>query len=491
MSRIRTPRTVGGLIVDAGSAVIRMHGGVGMAALALEISQWAEQQFGNCELGDRRRTKRLVKLATQAAQMPDASTPKQTESWADCKAAYRLFSEEDVTFDALIAPHCAMTRAVAPGTWLVINDTTEINFGYDRVLEGVGRVGSLQSRGFYLHTALMVGAESEEIVGLAGQELYARPLKKVTRVSSARRKHLKCETDVWGRVIDAVGIAPAQARFVHVCDRGADNFDVYCHLVQQQSGWVIRAAQLTRKVKNIEGAERSLGQVVRAAASLGSYELQVRANRNQPARTALIEVRCAPIKMPRPRSGVSRYVRDSGLLEIGMWVVEAREINAPRGVKPLHWVLLTSEEVRSFQGAWRIIEWYEKRPLIEDYHKCLKTGCRVEERLYRTGERLAPVIGLLSVLAVRLLQLKVVARRNPEQRAAGVVPKDWLAAVPLLLKKRRTIHTVRDFIRALAQLGGFLGRKTDGEPGWQTIWGGLEKLLLCLRGAEVLSKKCG
>src|SRR5882724_7120193 len=86
----------------------------GLASLALDIGQWAEQQFGNCELGDKRRTKRVVKLAAQAATQPDAATPKQTECWADCKAAYRLFDQEDVTFDALIAPHCALTRAVGP-----------------------------------------------------------------------------------------------------------------------------------------------------------------------------------------------------------------------------------------------------------------------------------------------------------------------------------------------------------------------------------------
>ena len=101
------------------------------------------------------------------------------------------------------------------------------------------------------------------------------------------------------------------------------------------------------------------------------------------------------------------------------------------------------------------------------------------------------MIGLLSVLAVRLLQLKVVARRDPELPAQRVVPKQWLEAVRLLLKKRREIKTVREFFRGLAQLGGFLGRKSDGEPGWQTVWGGLEKLLLCLRGAEMVTKQCG
>ena len=138
-----------------------------------------------------------------------------------------MVDQEEVTFDAVIAPHCVLTRAVEPGTWLVINDTTEINFGCDRDLSGVGRVGSNQGRGFFLHTAMIVGAESEKIVGLAGQELYLRPLKKVKRVSSSKRKKkLTRETDVWGRVIDRVSRAQEGASFIHVCDRGADNFDV-------------------------------------------------------------------------------------------------------------------------------------------------------------------------------------------------------------------------------------------------------------------------
>ena len=463
-----------------------------MALLTLDIGQWAEQQFGTCELGDQRRTKRMVKFATQAAAKPDAATPKQTERWGDCKAAYRLFDQEDVTFDAVIAPHCAVTRAVGPGTWLVINDTTEINFGYDRDLPGVGRVGSTaEGRGFYLHTAMIAAADGHELVGLAAQDLYARPLKKVTRVSSARRKKLARETDVWGRVIDRVGPPPAEARFVHVCDRGADNFDVYCHLLEQRAGWVIRAAQLTRMVHDDQGCERSLEQTLADQEVVGSYELEVRANKDQPARTALLEVRSARIVIPQPRSGVSRYVRNRGVTEIPMWAVEVREVCPPRGVEPLRWVLLTSEPVRGFADAWRIIEWYEKRPLIEEYHKCLKTGCRVEARQYQTGDRLAPVIGLLSVLAVRLLHLKTVARQQPERPAEEVVPARWLAALPLLLKKRTPIKTVREFFRGLASLGGFLGRKGDGEPGWQTIWGGLETLLLCLRGAEALRRRCG
>jgi hypothetical protein len=114
----------------------------------------------------------MVKLAAQAAAKPDAATPEQAERWADCKAAYRLFDQEEVTFQAVIAPHVAQARAVGPGTFLVINDTTELDYGYARDLPGVGRVGnSLGGRGFYLHTALVAAVDGQELFGLGAQEL--------------------------------------------------------------------------------------------------------------------------------------------------------------------------------------------------------------------------------------------------------------------------------------------------------------------------------
>jgi hypothetical protein len=475
---------------DGSRVVVREHGGGGMAAM-LETKRWAEDQFGGCKLGDRRRTKRLIKLATQLAANPDASTPQQTEVWADCKAAYRLFEKPEVTFEALIEPHCAQSRMVRPGLWLVINDTTQVNFGRLRDIDGIGRVGSNQGRGFYLHTALIVSAEREEIVGLGAQDLFKRPLKKVPRVSSKKRKQRVRETDVWGRVIDRVGPAPDGARFVHVCDRGADNFEVYCHLLQQRAGWVIRATQLKRKVYDERKHLLPLRDLIDKQRCLGTYELEVRAQKQQPARTARLEVRCTRIVMPRPTTGLSPFVRNCGVTEIPMGVVEVREVHAPRGVKPLRWVLLTDEDVSTFEDAWRIVEWYEKRPLIEEFHKCLKTGCSVEQRQYRKADNLAPVVGLLSVLGVRLLQLKMLARDEPNRPADEIVPKRWLQALPRVSKNHAPIHTVREFIRRLAGLGGFLGRNGDGEPGWQTIWRGLRTFLLCLRGADALRKKCG
>lgn len=171
-----------------------------------------------------------------------------------------------------------------------------------------------------------------------------------------------------------------------------------------------------------------------------------------------------------------------------MNVVEVREIDPPPGVKPLRWVLLTSLPITNFTEAWTVIEYYEKRPIIEEFHKALKTGCSVEDRLYQTGKRLEAITAILSVVAIRLLQLRSVSRQQPELPATQIVPKDGVAALQCL-KPKRTIHTVRDFFRGLASLGGFLGRKSDGDPGWLNLWRGYEKL--ALRTLRAKRQRCG
>ena len=125
-----------------------------------------------------------------------------------------------------------------------------------------------------------------------------------------------------------------------------------------------------------------------------------------------------------------------------------------------------------------MIGYYELRWLVEEYHKALKTGCRTESPQLKTADRLEAFVGLTSVVAVRLLQLKSIARTNPEVPAQRVIPSVWLKMLKLARKNLSRVHdlTVGQFYREVAKLGGFLGRKSDGEPGWITIWRGWEKL---------------
>ena len=185
----------------------------------------------------------------------------------------------------------------------------------------------------------------------------------------------------------------------------------------------------------------------------------------------------------------TKYQRHIGFQELTQGVVETREVDPPKGVKPLHWVVWTSLPVTSFDDAWQIIEYYERRWLIEEFHKAIKTGCRLEARQFMEAHRLEAVAAFTSVLAVRLLQLKTVATTSPDLPAERVVPKIWLKMLGALRKRKLT--TVRDFFRHLAGLGGFLMRKRDGNPGWITLWRGLDKLLLAIRGYIAMNQRCG
>ena len=173
--------------------------------------------------------------------------------------------------------------------------------------------------------------------------------------------------------------------------------------------------------------------------------------------------------MLRPREGSTAFVKDHAIREIPTRVVEIRELRPPKNQQPLRWVLYSQEPASTFQEALRVVGHYEQRPQVEEYHKCLKTGLGVECRRYQSSDRLEPVIGVICVQAVRLLQLRDIARKSPDTPAKGFVPTEWLETMQRIVKRPIAIHTVRDFLRAVAGLGGFLGRKRDGEPGWLTL----------------------
>lgn len=446
--------------------------------LTLDIGQWAEENFGSCDLNDPRRTRRAVKVAQQMAEHPDGSGPTQTECWSDLKALYRLFDSKNVTFTALATPHWQRTRTLARGTVLLIGDTTETDFGYHRAVTGLGPTGDGYGLGFFIHSSMMISADSGEIVGLAGQELFYRqpaPEGENSYQASQRSR----ESEVWGRVIDEVGPAPEGARYIHVFDRGADNLDVFCHCREQRTDWVIRAAQLHRNVEDDHGARRSLRATLEKQPLSGVYHLPVRATKKHPARTARMHVRFVRVTV-RSAKRKTKYQRSIGFTQLTQWAVEVREVHPPRGVAPLHWVLWTTLPITNFDEAWQVIEYYEKRWLIEEFHKAIKTGCQLEARQYMQAHRLEAVAGITCVLAVRLLQMKTIATTHPDLPATRIVPKIWLKMLSAL--RKRKLFSVRDFFRHLAGLGGFLMRKGDGEPGWITLWRGLDKLILAVRG---------
>lgn len=461
-----------------------------------EISAWAEESFGTCALGDERRTKRLVAVAAKVATNPSASFPDQMEIWGDLKAAYRLFSAEQVTFSAVAAPHWKRTRAQAKGRTLMICDTTEVDFGCRRKIKGARPTGNGSGQGFLLHNGLMVDEATKSILGLAGQAVHYRPEKPKKKETCSERLARKRESDVWGQVIDDVGAPGEGVEYVYVCDRGADNFEVYVHLQQQNSQWVIRASNLRRLLTTMDNQSLPLLEILDHMKPRGTYDLHLRARPNQSARVAKIEVSSCSVLMPLPKHR-SPWLRSQSPSPIAMNVVRIREVDAPESAEAIEWILYTSLPVETFANVWKVIEYYESRWLVEEYHKAFKTGTSIKKRQLKDMQRLEPVAAMMSVVAVRLLQLKTLANTEPARPARTVVPPLWLQMLKAVRKKLSRVHdlTIHEFYRELAKLGGFLGRKSDGEPGWITIWRGWEKLNTLVQGAELANqfrgRKCG
>ena len=247
-----------------------------------------------------------------------------------------------------------------------------------------------------------------------------------------------------------------------------------------------RAKSLNRKIIKPDGDQMELRSYLRTLPEAGSFELDLRARPKQPARKAKLIVSYGAFSMPTPKIK-SPFLRETNPVPIPMWVVWVREVDAPEGVDPIEWVLYTSLPVANLEDAMVIVRYYEKRWLIEEWHKVLKTGLRVEDRQLKTSKRLEAMMGLMSVAAVRLFQLKGEARTAPSGPAEQVVPPKYVSALKAVRKVGSSIQlTVGQFFRELAKLGGFLGRRRDGEPGWITIWRGWDKLQIMIRGAEAI-----
>jgi hypothetical protein len=311
----------------------------------------------------------------------------------------------------------------------------------------------------------------------------SRVPKNETRTQRLKRYR---ESELWGDLVSMVGPAPAGSQWIHVFDRGGDNFEAMARIQLAHGDWVIRAAKLNRKIITEQGEKIYLADAIEQASVLGSYQLKLRSRQGVKARTANIEVSVVRVTFPKPHHR-SVWLRKSGVEQLTMNVVVVREAKAPKGASPVSWVLLTSLSVDGFDDAWQVIEDYENRWLIEEYHKVIKTGCSIETPALRTAERLEPLIGLISIIGIRLFQMKLLGRSQQQAKAKTHVPSNWLKCLKLARPKAKiTGMTVYEFFRELAKLGGFLARKHDGEPGWQTVWRGFRKMQALLAGMKLV-----
>jgi hypothetical protein len=454
-------------------------------------------QFGSAPLGHKKRTECLVKIADLIHRHPGGTLPAKLHEPKDYKAMDRLMNRPEVTHANVLAAPCERTlqrMREAPGVTLVLHDTTELDYSGLQSIADLGSIGGDLNRGYLCHNSLAFAPEQREVLGLANQILHRRQCRRQRQGAKKKREGVKQkrersdrESRLWLRGAASVGVAPQGRQWVHVADRGSDGFEYLASVVQQKQGLVVRSCS-NRVIRQGHDENDPKGYVktyARLLPRMGHREVTVSGSGQ---RQAAVSVGFAPILLWPPHVRRGEYEKKP----LRLWVVCVREDKPPKGVTPLEWILLTNVEVTTAEHAWERVSWYECRWVLEEYHKAQKTGCAIEELQFTSAQALEPMIGLLSVVAVTLLNLREAARRPDakERPASEVVDPHYVKVLSGWRHRQpRPDWTVHDFFMALARLGGHQNRKSDHRPGWLVLWRGWMALQHMLDGAEVIGYK--
>jgi hypothetical protein len=428
------------------------------------------------------------------AEAPEASLPTRHEPWADLQAAYRFFANHKVTPDEIQRTHRQRVRAqcATHSVILAIQDGSELDFTSHRSVEGLGFVGGGLGQGLLQHSTLAASA-SGDLLGVLHQIWWKRTLTPEGETRRERQAR-STEASLWAESIRAVGRLGDATRVIHVMDRGGDNFETMQEAIRQNAGFLIRA----RHDRLVNGSDQRLWSWMSSRPVAGTRDIHIP---SQPprdgkparaARDARLALRYAPVTLAPP-------VNDPRFTEpLTLWVVCAVEVDPPAGCEPVEWMLLTSERIDDAAAANRCVDWYTYRWMIEEWHKVLKTGCRLEASQLKTADGLMRLAALAAVIAIRMLQLRDAvhaalepsapapsAQKNTPQALRAIVPGLWIKVVSYLAKVRPDELTPVEFWRTIAKKGGFIGRKNDGLPGWQTIWRGWSRVAMIVMDMEI------
>ncbi|MBI3961970.1 MAG: IS4 family transposase [Deinococcus sp.] len=456
-------------------------------------AQWAAQQFGQVDLGDKRLNQRAVEMAVKMAAYPEASLPNQMGSRTALVGAYRLFNNETVTVEALLAPHCQQTLAAAAlfPVVLMAEDTSELDYTAHPSTTGLGPIGDGKGRGLLLHSTLAIVPEGRGVLGLAHAQIVLREPKAKGGLHWKRTP----EAQVWEVSAQAVGRPPEGSIWVHVSDRGSDIFEYMVACVDLGKHFLVRAFH-NRVLSWEEGApqaeEEEARHLLDYARSLlpcsepeASYTVRVPATKKQPAREARVVMQWSEVTIAPPTQAPLE-VRCHAPIKLS--ILRVWEPDPPQGAERVEWILLSSLPITTVEEALRAVDWYTCRWLCEDYHQCLKTGCRVEHTQLDEGVDICRLLGFAIPIAVRLLQLRQAARQTPDPPAKVVVEPLMVEVLAQRQKKDAESMTIGEFWRSVAQMGGHQGRRRDGPPGWRTVWKGWRYLSDLTEGARLYAK---
>jgi hypothetical protein len=450
------------------------------------------EEFSQAELGDSRRTDRLMVMADAAAAAPGAGIPRQAGTEAALEATYRFLNNEDVGPEEVLDSHFRMTalRAAESGRVLVVHDTTKFTFGGEKLREGLARGSGEQTQGFFSHFSFCL-TEDGKPLGTIALHSWARHAKSKT----PRAYHLSqwAPDKEFARWHDGVDLAEERLHghareVVHVMDREGDCYELMADMLDRERRFVIRLCHDRRLApgratdavaKLFDDLERA-PVVMQREVALGARAKKwgTEANAKHPpraARPATLSIRAKSVEI-FIGNGAPAHLPQSLRLN----AVEVREQEPPAGEEPVLWRIIATEPIETTDQIAAIVDIYRRRWTVEEFFKALKTGCQYEKLQLESAHALLVALAIHTAVAWRLLLLRWTSREMPEAPADTVLTA---AQIAVLRRVGPKLHcplpkhpTVLDALRAVARLGGHI--KNNGAPGWLVLGRGFDKLLL-------------
>jgi hypothetical protein len=453
--------------------------------------RWAWEEFGGADLGDVRRTRRLVDMAERAARRPDGRVTKVFRGGAEQQAAYDLLEHDQVEVEGVQrALGQAAARRCSEFEWVfLVVDGTSLTLTDHQRRKDFGSIGSLRegARGLKVLNSLALSPSGVPL-GVPAQVWWTR----TDRARGGYRPVHERESWHWHQTVDVAvsrlkELAPNTRPHI-LADREADAAAFLLKLIAEGHRFTVRSNAL-RKVL-VDGQRCELREVLKEQRVLKRAWVDVGGSRHRQARRASVAIRVlrSPIVL---RDSHTKYRKRATLTVV--WVRE--EGTTPSGEAPLDWVLFTSCEVNDGAQALAITRGYTLRWRIEEFHRAWKDGhCRVEQTQLRSVGAVIKWATILAAVATRAEALRYRARTNPADSADTALTTDELQALLLLKQqeKKKTeviptdaTPTIEQAVRWLADLGGHAGRKSSGPPGTTTIGRGLERVVIA---AEIIAQ---
>jgi len=451
-----------------------------------DVSGKVRKEFQSAEFGDERLTDRLMQVGDRLGRAPAESIPNACEDWASTKATYRFCDNECVDPNEILDAHKRAQRSRVQGNQklLVVSDTTELVFPRHPSKEGLGDIGNSKTdlEGVKVHTTIGIDPQTHHMTGVIDQQSLIEDQQASTKHDANGKSEpieLESEQEKWIRGDrQASSWLAEEVRPIFIHDRGADAFAFYREVTDDlDAGFVVRANQ-NRCIQTPSGMDGRLNDWSEDLPEQGRTSIEIDQGNGREARKAELIVKAGSCELLPPKNDSTH----TNPVEINVVRIDERGEQDD----PIQWVLLTTEPVDTFSDSLSVVEFYRARWTIEDWHKVLKTGCRIEERRLEAWERMEVLLSVYSVIAWKVLELRELARGDAHC-SHDVLLTEAERSILETKFPELTDNGPQAYAIAVAKIGGYLDRSSDPPPGWETMWKGLKKLQTWAEGYELHS----